>query len=681
MERAGESRLRYGLRYAELDYKSFPLRVRVQPGEDGELEKKLFPVLDWPRIATCDRAKVESWWGEGQPWATASIGIATAQSGISVVDCDGPEGVAKWQEIRDLYGIPDGTPHYSTPGGGEHWWYRTDPERPLPTKAHTIAHGIDTRGGYGPTGTGLVIVPPSTDDRGAYRWIVEPGPADQLPPVPEAVYALIEDRRSGKSPETHDAEPSLPGDGTRRFTLAQAQTFVRSSIDELEKAERGGRNQALNDAARLVAHFGGEFWSRDQAEQRLTDLARERGLDAAEITATIDSAYKAQARDYASGEVDKAGRPLGWTATYVEPSPFGDDDPAEESTPEEARAVRVAERLESLEVAAEAQRLFNAKHQPRADAPEPMLLPDLLELPIDPVQYRIDGLLGAGGRVLLAAAHKAGKTTLVGNLLKCLVDGGDFLGRHAVTPVEGRVVLLDTELPPRLLQDWLGRQHVENADRIAVLSLRDRVTSFDLTDPAALNRWVKLLQPLEPGFVILDCLRPVLDAAGLDERGEVGRFLVPFGELLGRLNVPEAVLVQHMGHSGERARGDSVLLGWPDANWKIVRRDAEDDRSARFFSAFGRDVDIPECELGFNSMTGKLIAIGGSRKEADGRAAIPVVLELLAERPKLSGRQIEQELQGVYPQKVIRSAVKLAIEDRSVVTEPGPHRSTLHSVR
>jgi hypothetical protein len=186
---------------------------------------------------------------------------------------------------------------------------------------------------------------------------------------------------------------------------------------------------------------------------------------------------------------------------------------------------------------------------------------------------------------------------------------------------------------------------------------------------------------LEPGFVILDCLRPVLDAAGLDERGEVGRFLVPFGELLGRLNVPEAVLVQHMGHSGERARGDSVLLGWPDANWKIVRRDAEDDRSARFFSAFGRDVDIPECELGFNSMTGKLIAIGGSRKEADGRAAIPVVLELLAERPKLSGRQIEQELQGVYPQKVIRSAVKLAIEDRSVVTEPGPHRSTLHSVR
>jgi hypothetical protein len=323
----------------------------------------------------------------------------------------------------------------------------------------------------------------------------------------------------------------------------------------------------------------------------------------------------------------------------------------------------------------EARRLLDRQERPPMDPPAALLLPDLLALPVDPVRYRVDGLLGIGGRVLLAAAQKAGKTTLVSNLGRCLVDGGDFLGRHKVEPLDGRLVILDTELPQRLLTDWWARQEIEHADRVAIVSLRDRVRSFDLTDPETLTRWVDILAPLEPSFVVLDCLRPALDAAGLDESREAGRFLVPFTELLGRVGAAEAVIVQHMGHQGERARGDSALLGWPDANWKLVRGSADDDHSTRYFSAFGRDVDVRECELGFNSMTGELRAVGGSRREGAASEALPAILALLGDGEWRSGRQVELGLaDSDHDRAAIRTALRAAVKAGQVVTRARKER-------
>ena len=58
---------------------------------------------------------------------------------------------------------------------------------------------------------------------------------------------------------------------------------------------------------------------------------------------------------------------------------------------------------------------------------------------------------------MLAAQFKAGKTTLIGNLVRTLADGDDWLGRDAVDPVDGSVVLLDFEMSPTQLDSWLRR--------------------------------------------------------------------------------------------------------------------------------------------------------------------------------------------------------------------------------
>jgi hypothetical protein len=68
---------------------------------------------------------------------------------------------------------------------------------------------------------------------------------------------------------------------------------------------------------------------------------------------------------------------------------------------------------------------------------------------------------------------------------------------------------------------------------------------------------------------------------------------VAIDELLLEAGIDEALVVHHMGHSGERARGDSRLRDWPDVEWRLMRQD-DDPASPRFLTAYGRDIDVPE---------------------------------------------------------------------------------------
>jgi hypothetical protein len=90
-------------------------------------------------------------------------------------------------------------------------------------------------------------------------------------------------------------------------------------------------------------------------------------------------------------------------------------------------------------------------------------------------------------------------------------------------------------------------------------------------------------------LAVLDCLRPAMDAPALDEHSEAGRFLTAFDELLKEANIPEALVVHHSGHGGERSRGDSRILDWADGIWNLVRENKDDLDSARFISAKGRE--------------------------------------------------------------------------------------------
>jgi hypothetical protein len=196
-------------------------------------------------------------------------------------------------------------------------------------------------------------------------------------------------------------------------------------------------------------------------------------------------------------------------------------------------------------------------------------------------------------------------------------------------------------------------------------------------------RWAEILRHQQTEYLILDPLRPILDAYGLDEHRDAGRFLVAFDALLDEAGVPDGMIVHHMGHTAERARGDSRLRDWPDVEWRLVRS-TDDPGSPRYVTAFGRDVDVPEGGLKFDPATRHLRLTSGSRKDAEARDVIPDLLEYLrgADGPQ-SGNQVEIGLRAVstHGQKAIRRALVLALHEQLVDATPGHRNATLYTVK
>lgn len=342
----------------------------------------------------------------------------------------------------------------------------------------------------------------------------------------------------------------------------------------------------------------------------------------------------------------------------------------------EAFNASVRDETRKLRIREAAQRAVHRQGTP--PIPKPVRLTELLAVPDEPTIYRIDELWPVGARVVLAAQFKSGKTTLRDNLVRSLADGDPFLGAFKVTVPDRTIAVIDNEMDERTTRRWFRDQGVINTDQVHVVSLRDQAASFDILDPHVRAQWAAMLRGVDPGVVILDCLRTILDALGLDESRDAGRVLVAIGALIGECGADEGTVVHHMGHTGERSRGDSRLRDWPDVEWRLVRAD-DDPASARYFSAYGRDVDVREGELGYNSMTRRLTLIGGSRRDATVAAVVSDVVSVVgtADHP-LSGREIEEALKGRRVQHLVRAAVKAAVDDGKLGTQPGPHNARLH---
>ena len=375
----------------------------------------------------------------------------------------------------------------------------------------------------------------------------------------------------------------------------------------------------------------------------------------------------------------------GWAAPDVSRASFSATDAADEAT---ARALKfhrqVADEADKIRVRAAAAKLVRSESTAVPEA-EFVALGDFLAVPDEPARFRVDGLWPLGGRVVLAAAYKAGKSTLRDNLVRSLVDGDTFLGRFAVPVTVASVALIDDELDPRMLRRWLREQGIRNTRAVHVLSLRGRVSALDLTDVDTRARWAAELRKRGVEVVILDCLRPVLDALGLSEDKDAGRFLVGFDALLDEAGVREGLVIHHAGHSGERSRGDSRLRDWPDVEWRLVRQ-AEDNREAdadarRFFSAYGRDVSVPEGLISFDPTTRRLGYAGGTRREADVERGLPLVEAFLKDHPDSSQRAVEAGLKGSLGRDKARAALALAISRGLVVaTWVANKNARLHSL-
>jgi hypothetical protein len=337
----------------------------------------------------------------------------------------------------------------------------------------------------------------------------------------------------------------------------------------------------------------------------------------------------------------------------------------------------------TLRVRDAARRKIAAEIGGDTERPKVVGLRDFLAVPDPEIIYRVDRLWPAGGRTVLAAQWKAGKTTVVGNLIRALADGGLFLDTFRTTSA-ARIALLDDELDERTLRRWLRDQQIVKVDAVRLVPLRGRAASFNILDPQTRAEWVAALRGAD--VIILDCLRPILDGLGLDESREAGRFLVAFDTLLAEIGngsvAADGLVVHHMGHNVERSRGDSRILDWPDATWKVVRQKPDDPASARYLSAFGRDVEVTEGRLEYDPAGRRLRFVGGTRIESAADALWPDLKRALdGETEGLSGRAVVDSLTNAgNTYRAARDALARAVNLGKVQTRRGPRNAILHTL-
>src|SRR5699024_12039113 len=100
--------------------------------------------------------------------------------------------------------------------------------------------------------------------------------------------------------------------------------------------------------------------------------------------------------------------------------------------------------------------------------PPVITLDDFLAVEDDPIKYVIDDMMPIGAHGIITAQYKAGKTTLIGNLIRSLVDGDPFLDEYSVNR-ESTVTLIDNELDPRTLRRSVRCHGIQNTHKVKML--------------------------------------------------------------------------------------------------------------------------------------------------------------------------------------------------------------------
>lgn len=271
---------------------------------------------------------------------------------------------------------------------------------------------------------------------------------------------------------------------------------------------------------------------------------------------------------------------------------------------------------------------------------------DELAMPDEETPWAVFELFPRGANVLLTAAYKSGKTTMVNNLVKSLVDDEPFLGRYGVEPHDGRVVIFNYEVDPRQYRQWLRDMKVKNLDKVTLVHLRG--LRMPLTTEHVEDEIVKMLTMYECQTWIVDPFARAFVGSGEENsNSDVGRFLDTLDVIKARAGVTNLVMPAHTGRAEEqgvtRARGATRLDDHADARW-ILTKSATGER---FFSASGRDVEVEEHLLAYDAQSRQITVEKAMTRAAQGKVEMEDrIMEYVRTHPRCKAGDLQKGVGG-----------------------------------
>lgn len=265
--------------------------------------------------------------------------------------------------------------------------------------------------------------------------------------------------------------------------------------------------------------------------------------------------------------------------------------------------------------------------------PPTMLLKEYLATAPKEVAYTIDQLHIAGGNTLLVAQFKAGKTTMLLNLMRAIADGGQFLDFFNVQEMQGRVGYLDYEMHGDQFRTWATQVGLTDSKHVAT-PWHLRGTTLPFWTPDGAEVMCKWLREQEVEMLIVD---PAARAwSGLvdneNDNTEVGKFTEALDRLKKDAGVKDLILATHMGRARfeegeERSRGATRLEDWADSLWYLT---ADRDTGVRALRAIGRSVDLEAVAIEFDPQTLRLRSSGQPRQEVRVDRGVQDVVDAVA---------------------------------------------------
>jgi hypothetical protein len=265
----------------------------------------------------------------------------------------------------------------------------------------------------------------------------------------------------------------------------------------------------------------------------------------------------------------------------------------------------------------------------------PTLSEDILtELAKDapPVQYVVEDLAPAGSNVLLVAEAKAGKTTLVMNLVSAIVTGSKFLGRYGIDalPEGSSITYLNFELEKNMAENWLRDMEIASEPETHRHRLFvDHWKGFPLPLPSEVTEdyLVDVLNRRASSVLVLD---PYGAAINHDENSndDTRAWTNSVDRIARRAGLALVVIAAHSGSSSVssgdlRVRGAYRLEDWMSVKWTYTHggevNEPPPDRF-RYLAARGRDVAIPQFTVDYAEPRRRLFVASGSASKTANEA-------------------------------------------------------------
>lgn len=266
--------------------------------------------------------------------------------------------------------------------------------------------------------------------------------------------------------------------------------------------------------------------------------------------------------------------------------------------------IGVEAELRKMRVSAEARHRFNSEHAQRKElkfwSGQELADCDVVR------EWRIEDLISSGSNVLVNAAYKSGKTTLILNMVRALARGGYFLGTKKVHHPAKMIRIIDMEMPLATAKEWVMQLGLHTQANVEYAFLAGRAGDLSLFDDRHLNELAAKMDGTD--ILIVDPVGPLMAALGLDENSnsDIRKMLYALTVLKTRCGASELIVVHHAGHADKgRARGASAFGDWPDTIIDLRNTQPDDIDGLREFRARGRDINY-KCQLFYDTATREL---------------------------------------------------------------------------